>query len=167
MRNRLWISFPSVTKQYRNGFWAISPKNVRKMVRLNELQSLCVLRRLFKEAVQGHPGYSPRWANGNQSGDQLHFYIFQKALFLQNNLHDQGKKKSDTEELNLLLWQVGEKHNSKRPRLLSRCLKMTSFWDVMGNFQRVVVSCEGVSLMNDIALIPDSLVVDEIQVLFL
>lgn len=51
----------------------------------------------------GQPGYNPRWANGNQSGDQLHFYIFQKALFLQNNDCDQGKKKSDTEELNLLL----------------------------------------------------------------
>lgn len=50
----------------------------------------------------GHAGYNPRWANGNQSGDQLHFYIFQKALFLQNNYRDEGKKKSETEELNLL-----------------------------------------------------------------
>lgn len=53
MRSRLWISFLSVTKQYRNGFWAISLKNVRRRARLNELQPLCILRRLFKERVHG------------------------------------------------------------------------------------------------------------------
>ena len=53
-------SFPSVTKQYKTGFWAISPKFVRKTSRLNELRSPSVQRRLLKaRQPQAIPGTTP------------------------------------------------------------------------------------------------------------
>lgn len=151
--------------------WILShfPEARWKIARLNELQSLRSPQAAWGARTRGHAGCSPRWANGKQSGDQLYFCIFQKPLFLQNNRCDQGKKKSDTEESNLLLWQVGETNNGKLPRLPSRCLEMIGFQDVMTKFQHTV-SGEGISLINDITLIFHSLVslaVDENQVLFL
>ena len=53
-------SFPSVTKQYENGFWAISPKYVRKTWRLNELRCLSVRRRLLSARLpRAIPGTTP------------------------------------------------------------------------------------------------------------
>lgn len=94
----------------------------------------------------------------------LHFYIFQKALSLRNNCCDQGRKKSEAEESNLLLWQeVVDTPNGKTPRPLSLRLKMTGFQDVTAKFQHLVSRDEtdhslrvGRRLTGDVMLILNS-----------
>lgn len=162
-------------KAIQKWIWAISPKYVKKISRVKRAAVSQCSWRLLNASTSGHPRHNPRWANTvNSSWGQLCFYIFQKALFLENNCCDQGPRNKNW------CWRVGSviMTRSRRdawweiPCPLSLCLKADWFPRCEGCFS--TVSCKEIyhrllaerCLINDVTWISDSPVIDEKQVLF-
>lgn len=74
-------------------FWARSQKTVRKTARLNEPRSLRVLSGVDPGPPRARSQASRRELVWRQPHFHVCLFFFQKALFLQNNHCDRGKRK--------------------------------------------------------------------------